>query len=137
MAIGLSHGGLTIYSSSSLSAEVLVGTREGVVIVERPASGADWRVKHRALTDRHVSAIIKELESGLTFAGAFSGFVHVSADNGETWEPRSNGLKETNVYSLASKRVNGHVRLFADTEAADLYVRCGLVHSKWYVTFLR
>lgn len=121
MAIGLSHGGSTIYSSSSLSAEVLVGTREGVVTAERPASGADWRVKHRALTDRHISAIIKEPESGLTFAGAFSGSVHASADNGKTWEPRGNGLTETNVYSLASQRVNGHVRLFAGTEPAHLF----------------
>src|SRR5262245_62879583 len=121
MPIGLSHGGSTIYSSSSLSADVLVGTREGIVTVERPASGADWRVKHRALTDRHISAIIKEPESGLTFAGAFSGSVHVSADNGETWEPRGNGLTETNVYSLTSQRVNGHVRLFAGTEPAHLF----------------
>ena len=121
MAIGLSHGGSTIYSSSSLSAEVLVGTREGVVTIECPTSGSEWRVKHRALTDRHISAIIKEPESGLTFAGAFSGSVHVSADNGKTWEPRGNGLTETNVYSLASQRVNGHVRLFAGTEPAHLF----------------
>src|SRR5262245_37271584 len=121
MAIGLSHGGSTIYSSSSLSPEVLVGTREGVVTVERPTSGSEWRVKHRTLTERHISAIIKEPASGLTFAGAFSGSVHVSADNGKTWEPRGNGLTETNVYSLASQRVNGHVRLFAGTEPAHLF----------------
>ena len=78
MAIGLSHGGSTIYSSPSPSSEVLVGTREGVVTIERPVSGSEWRVKHRALTDKHISAIIKEPESGLTFAGAFSGSVHVS-----------------------------------------------------------
>src|SRR5262245_62403593 len=97
MAIGLSHGGSTIYSSPSLSTEVLVGTREGVVTVERPASGSEWRVKHRALTDRHISAIIKEPESGLTFAGAFSGSVHVRAGNGKTWEARGNRIMENNV----------------------------------------
>jgi photosystem II stability/assembly factor-like uncharacterized protein len=121
MAIGLSHGGSTIYSSPSPSPEVLVGTREGVVTIERPSSGSEWRVKHRALTDKHISAIIKEPESGLTFAGAFSGSVHVSADNGKTWEPRGSGLTETNVYSLASRRVNEHVRLFAGTEPAHLF----------------
>ena len=121
MAIGLSHGGSTIYSSPSPSQEVLVGTREGVVTIERPASGSEWRVNHRALTDKHISAIIKEPESGLTFAGAFSGSVHVSADNGKTWELRGNGLTETNVYSLASRRVNGRARLFAGTEPAHLF----------------
>ena len=121
MAIGLSHGGSTLYSSPSPSQEVLVGTREGVVTIEREASGSEWRVKHRALTDRHISAIIKEQESGLTFAGAFHGSVHASADDGKTWEPRNNGLTETDVYSLAARRVNGRVRLFAGTEPAHLF----------------
>ena len=121
MAIGLSHGGSTLYSSPSPSQEVLVGTREGVVTIEREASGSEWRVKHRALTDRHISAIIKEPESGLTFAGAFHGSVHASADDGKTWEPRNNGLTETDVYSLAARRVNGRVRLFAGTEPAHLF----------------
>jgi photosystem II stability/assembly factor-like uncharacterized protein len=121
MAIGLSHGGSTLYSSPSPSQEVLVGTREGVVTIERETSGSEWRVKHRALTDKHISAIIKEPESGLTFAGAFHGSVDVSADDGKTWEPRGNGLTETDVYSLATRRVNGHVRLFAGTEPAHLF----------------
>jgi photosystem II stability/assembly factor-like uncharacterized protein len=121
MAIGLSHGGSTVYSSPSPSREVLVGTREGVVTIERETSGSEWRLKHRALTDKHISAIIKEPESGLVFAGAFRGSVHASADDGKTWEPRSNGLTQTDVYSLAARRVNGHVRLFAGTEPAHLF----------------
>jgi photosystem II stability/assembly factor-like uncharacterized protein len=121
MAIGLSHGGSTLYSSPSLSQEVQVGTREGVVTIERETSGSDWRLKHRALTDKHISAIIKDPESGLTFAGAFHGSVYVSADDGKTWEPRNNGLTETDVYSLAARRMNGHVRLFAGTEPAHLF----------------
>ena len=121
MAIGLSHGGSTLYSSPSPSQEVLVGTREGVVTIERETSGSEWRVKNRALTDKHISAIIKEPESGLTFAGAFHGSVHASADDGKTWEPRNNGLTETDVYSLAARHVNGRVRLFAGTEPAHLF----------------
>src|SRR6266550_5179471 len=113
MAIGLSHGGSTIYSSPSPSSEVLVGTREGVVTIERPVSGSEWRVKHRALTDKHISAIIKEPESGLTFAGAFHGSVQVSSDDGKTWEARGNGMSENNVYSLAAKRIDGRMRVFA------------------------
>jgi photosystem II stability/assembly factor-like uncharacterized protein len=119
MAIGLSHGGTTIYSSPSLSNAVLVGTREGVAIIER--QGAEWRVARRAITDKHISAIIREPESGLTFAGAFHGGIHVSADNGQSWEPRSAGLTQSNVYSLAAERMNGKVRVFAGTEPAHLF----------------
>lgn len=121
MAIGLSHGGTTTYSSPSPPREVLVGTAEGVVIIQREAHGHVWRVAHRALTERHVSAIIFEQESGLIFAGAFHGLVHVSADGGMTWEPRTNGLSQDNVYSLASVRLNGKVRLYAGTEPAHLF----------------
>src|SRR4029453_9176833 len=121
MGSGLSHGGSTLYSSPSPSQEVLVGTREGVVTIERAGSGSEWRLKHRALTDRHISAIIKEPESGLTFAGAFHGSVHASADEGKAGEPRNTGLTETDVYSLAARRVNGHVRLFAGPEPAHLF----------------
>jgi len=99
---------------------VLVGTREGIAIIAR--EGSAWQVAHRALTDRHISAIIMEPESGLTIAGAFHGSVHVSADGGRTWEPRGNGLTQTNVYSLASARVDGHARLYAGTEPAHLFV---------------
>ena len=120
MAIGLSHGGTTIYSSPSLSREILVGTRDGIAIVAR--EGSEWRVARRALTDQHISAIIKEPESGLTFAGAFHGGIHVSADEGRTWEPRGNGLTQDNVYSLAARRIDGRARVFAGTEPAHLFV---------------
>src|SRR4029434_7730099 len=120
MAIGLSHGGSTLYSSPSPSREVLVGTREGVVTIEREASGSEWRLKHRALTDKHISAIIKEPESGLTFTGACHGALRASADDDKTWEQRNTGLTETDVSSLAARRVNGQVRFFAGTEPAHL-----------------
>ena len=122
MTIGLSHGGTTIYSSPSLSNEVLVGTREGVVTIARTSPAADWKITHRAITDKHISAIIKEPESGLTFAGAFHGSIQISKDDGKTWEGRANGLSQHNVYSLAAKRINGRVRVFAGTEPAHLFV---------------
>jgi photosystem II stability/assembly factor-like uncharacterized protein len=130
MAIGLSHGGTTIYSSSSPSKEILVGTREGVVTIARASSGSEWKVTQRAMTDKHISAIIKEPESGLTFAGAFHGSVHASADNGKSWEPRDNGLTQTDVYSLAAQRINGRARLFAGTEPAHLFISDNL-GSNW------
>ena len=68
MAINLSHGGTTIYSSTNLSKQILVGTREGAITVERDGNDAGWRVTHRVLTDKHISALMSEPESGLLFA---------------------------------------------------------------------
>jgi photosystem II stability/assembly factor-like uncharacterized protein len=122
MAIGLSHGGTTIHTSSTPSTQILVGTREGAITIVRESSGSQWRIAHRAIPDKHISSIIKEPESGLTFAGAFQGGVHVSADDGKSWEARGNGMSQNNVYSLAAKRMNGRVRVFAGTEPAHLFV---------------
>ena len=71
MAIYLSHGGTTVYSSASPSDRVLVGTKEGIAAIERGSSG--WRVAGRVLEDKFVSSITREPESGLLFAGAFLG----------------------------------------------------------------
>jgi photosystem II stability/assembly factor-like uncharacterized protein len=122
MTIALSHGGTTIYSSPSPSNEVLVGTREGVLTIARENSDAEWQVTHRAIPDKHISAMITEPESGLMFAGAFHGSVQMSADGGKSWEPRGNGMTQDNVYSLAARHVDGQVRLFAGTEPAHLFV---------------
>ena len=137
MAIALSHGGTTIYSSPSLSNEILVGTREGVITITRESSGSDWKATHRAIPDQHISAMITEPESGMMFAGAFHGAVHVSADGGKSWEQRSNGMTQNNVYSLAARRVNGRVRVFAGTEPAHLFASDDLGVNWQEITSLR
>jgi photosystem II stability/assembly factor-like uncharacterized protein len=110
-----------VYSSDEPARELLVGTREGVAVLERAGLGAPWRVAHRALTDRFISAIVVESESGTIFAGAFHGGLHASTDGGRTWEPRENGLTILDVFSMAARRVNGRVRVFAGTEPANLF----------------
>ena len=135
MSIGLSHGGTTIYSSPTLSKEILVGTREGVLTLAR--DGAKWQVTNRAITDKHISAIMKEPQSGLTFAGAFHGGVHVSADDGKTWQERTKGMTQNNVYSLAAQRVNGKTRVFTGTEPAHLFISDDLGENWQEVPSLR
>ncbi len=127
MAIGLSHGGSNIYSSSSRSEEILVGTKEGIAILKR-SSGSEWKVVHRALPDQFISSIIIEPESGTIFAGAFYGTVHASVDGGRTWERRDNGLTVHDVYSLASVKLNGKVRVYSGTEPAHLFYSEDLGH---------
>lgn len=119
MAIGLSHGGSTIYSSPSLSKELWVATKEGIVALERRGSG--WSVARRMLTDKHIGVIVKEAQSGLIFAGAYHGSIHASADEGQTWQPRDNGLTERDIYSLLCVEREGRPRLYAGTEPAHLY----------------
>lgn len=122
MAIALTHGGTTVYTSPSRSDEILVGTFGGVMIIGRIDGGTGWEVIHRALPDHYISSIVEEPESGLLFAGAFGeGSVHVSADNGRTWELRDSGIKEKDVYTVATAKVDGKVRMFAGTEPARLF----------------
>jgi len=120
MALALSHGAQTIYSSIALSNEVLVGTLDGVVQIER--DGSSWRVAGRSLEGLHVHALLLEEESGTWFAGIKKGGIYASTDGGSTWSQSDAGMTENDVYSLASAKVDGRVRLFAGTEPAQLYV---------------
>ena len=121
MTIGLSHGGSNIYTSSEPTKELLLGTRDGVVILQRGEGSAGWQVTGRSLTDRFVSSIVLEPESGTVFAGAWKGSVHASVDGGRTWEQRGNGLTHDDVWSLASSRLNGKTRVYAGTGPAHLF----------------
>src|SRR5881628_827120 len=86
MAITLSHGGPTIYRSPVPSKQVLVGTIQGVVWMERDPDGPGWHVAHRALTDKHIHALLIEPDSGTIFAGVNHGTIFAS---GETVGSRS------------------------------------------------
>ena len=121
MAIGISHGGSNVYASAAPAKEVLVGTKDGVVLIERDAQGSGWHVAHRDLPGQHISSIIVERESGTIFAGAFFGTVHASTDGGRTWERRDNGMTLDDVYSLASVKMDGKVRVYAGTQPAHLF----------------
>ena len=121
MAIALSHGGPTIYRSPARSREVLVGTIQGVVKIERDTGGSGWRVADRTLAGKHIHALLIEPVSGTIFAGVNHGSIFASVDEGRTWERRDHGLSEQDVYSLACSRINGGVRLFAGTEPAHLF----------------
>ena len=120
MAIGVSHGGSNVYSASSPSTELLVGTKDGVVVLER--TGGGWRVASHGLQGQHISSIVIDPKSGTAFAGAFFGTVSASSDGGKTWERRDSGITKHDVYSLARKELpDGKVRIYAGTEPAHLF----------------
>ena len=120
MAIALSHGGATQYASSKRSQEILVGTKEGVAILQQDPAGA-WKLAERTLPDLHISSIIMPPKTDLIFAGAFHGSIHASADGGRTWGRRDTGLTQDDVYSMAWVERDGGVRLYAGTEPAHLF----------------
>src|SRR5262249_50067655 len=119
MAIGLSHGGNNVYTSNEPSRQLWVGTKDGLVLLER-TDNARWHEARRVLRGEHISSIIFERTSGLMFAGAFFGSVHASEDGGKTWERRDNGLPIHDVYSLASTVADGKVRVYPGQEPGDL-----------------
>jgi photosystem II stability/assembly factor-like uncharacterized protein len=129
MAITLSHGGPTIYSSPAPSQQVLVGTIQGVVCMQRDADGPGWHVAHRALTDKHIHALLIEPESGTIFAGLNHDTIFASSDGGYTWERRDHGLTQPDVYSLACSSMAGGTRIFAGTEPAHLFASDDLGRS--------
>jgi photosystem II stability/assembly factor-like uncharacterized protein len=121
MTIALSHGGPTIYNSSSRSDDVLVGTARGVVRISRRGSG--WEATETTLEGKHIGALLIEPTSGKIFAGSYKdGSVDVSEDGGHTWRASDTGLTERDVYSLEAKRIGGRLRLFCGTEPAKLFV---------------
>ena len=128
MALTLSHGGDTIFTSSSPSDEVWIGTMEGVVLITRNGTGAGWEVSRRGLTDKHIHAVIVEPVSGTIFAGSIRDSIYASDDEGHTWERRDNGLTEPEIFSLASARINGGTRIFAGTQPAHLFYSDDLGH---------
>src|SRR5207237_9105648 len=98
MAVGLSHGGTNVYSSSERSQQLWVATQDGLALFERAGNGK-WREAQRALRGQHISPIIIERTTGTMFAGAFLGSVHAAADGGQTWARAHHGTAIHDVYS--------------------------------------
>jgi photosystem II stability/assembly factor-like uncharacterized protein len=136
MAVGLSHGGSNVYSAAERSRQLWIATKDGLVLLERSDEGK-WREGGRALRGLHISSIIFEPQSGLIFAGVFFGSVYASADGGNSWERRDNGVSIHDVYSLACHSVEGKIRVYAGTEPAHLFVSEDLGHHWQELAALR
>ncbi|HYB91710.1 MAG TPA: hypothetical protein VEC38_11770 [Candidatus Binataceae bacterium] len=121
MAIALTHSGTSVYSSDSPSRELLVGTADGIVTLERTQRARSWRVAARALQGSHVSSMIIP-QPDLMLAAIYHGGIMMSRDGGKSWAHRDNGIAHNDVYSLGATILSGKLRLLAGTEPARLYV---------------
>jgi len=122
MVPSLSPGGNNVFSSRTSPKQILVGTANGVFLLERESGANEWRIAYRSLPDHHVHVLLCEPSSGLIFAGIHKGTVYASRDLGESWEPRDRGITEPDIYTLNALNLNGQVRLFAGTEPARLFL---------------
>ncbi len=115
----LSNGGTNIQTASGPSDRILVGTVDGVALLERSDKG--WSVKHRALQGVFVSSVTA-LGDGTLFAATRGVGMSRSDDGGMTWNWVNNGLSHYEFWSARAGRLQGRDAVFAGALPAHLYV---------------
>lgn len=102
---------------------LFVGTLRGMYVFTR--SGDGWNVEGPRMAERHFSSLLYEPNSKLLFGGCHgygeAGGLYASADQGRTWEKRTNGLTNDHVYTIARAEQGGRVTLYAGTEPPALF----------------
>ncbi|MBI2911892.1 MAG: glycosyl hydrolase [Chloroflexi bacterium] len=120
MSICLSPNGGTVYTSPSPSNRLQVGTVNGVCTLERQGPSEPWRVTRQRLEGFHVSALLSEPRGGGLFAGChYTGGLHFSSDEGDTWERRSR-FPEEHVFTIAADDRGVDMVLYVGTEPPHL-----------------
>jgi photosystem II stability/assembly factor-like uncharacterized protein len=119
----ISANGKTTSSSKKAARRMLVATIEGVLDFRRSGPDANWQLQDKMLLEgRHISALVYDEVNGLLFAcHHFKGGVIVSADGGETWEERNEGLKSGHAYCMLVQHVGDRTILNLGTEPVMFY----------------
>ena len=117
----LSPNGQNQIAGDAAPTRLLVATLKGINILERTGLGAPWTDRGRKMDGHHCSSILIEPRRSGIFAGMHSGGLYYSADGGETWEPRSNGITLDQVFCLAYAHHADKVSLYAGTEPASMF----------------
>ena len=120
--ITVSPNGRNLYENSSAATELLVGTADGLVVLNRSGAGQPWQEVRRELRGKHVESLVVEPTRGVIFAGINRGGVWASEDGGRSWERRDDGIASDKLYALNYVRAGDELRLYAGTEPAELYV---------------
>lgn len=117
----MSPNGRNTYKGAEPITRLLVGTLDGIAILERDGAGASWRQAGKALEGKHISSILLEPKRGGIFAGVHDGSLYFSNDGGKTWSQRSKGINIDHVFSLGCQETNGQITLLAGTEPPHLF----------------
>jgi photosystem II stability/assembly factor-like uncharacterized protein len=114
----LSNGGDNIQRASRASETILVGTVDGVALVQKSTRG--WAVKHRALQGVFVSGVTA-LADGTLFASTRGVGMARSDDGGIKWSWVNDGLAHHEFWSTRAGRLKGREAVFAGALPAHLY----------------
>ena len=115
----LSNGGTNIQRAASPSGQIVVGTVDGIALLERGERG--WTVKHRALQGVFVSAVTA-LEDGTLFAATRGVGIARSTDGGMKWTWINEGLAHHEFWSARAGKLQGREAVFVGALPAHLYV---------------
>ena len=118
-AVLLSNGGSNTHRSTAPSDTMVVGTVDGIVVLERAAQG--WKVTHRALGGCFVSAVTA-LEDGTLFAATHGVGVARSEDGGHSWTWTNDGIDRFDLWSARAGRLMGREVVCVGSLPAHLYI---------------
>jgi photosystem II stability/assembly factor-like uncharacterized protein len=115
----LSNGGTNAHRSRARSDTMVIGTVDGVVVLERIAQG--WKIKHRALGGCSVSAVTAS-EDGTLYAATHGFGAARSDDGGITWTWILDGLDHMDLWSARAGKLAGRDVVCVGALPAHLYI---------------
>ncbi|HWS07528.1 MAG TPA: hypothetical protein VN362_06815 [Xanthobacteraceae bacterium] len=115
----LSNGGTNVHRNRAHSDTMVIGTVDGVVLLERAAQG--WKIKHRALGGCSVSAVTAS-EDGTLYAATHGFGAARSDDGGLTWTWVLDGLDHMDLWSARAGKLKGRDVVCVGALPAHLYI---------------
>lgn len=115
----LSNGGSNIHRANAPSHTIVVGTVDGVALLERSDKG--WALKHKALAGCFVSAVTA-LDDGTLFAATHGVGVARSEDGGMTWAWVNEGLTHFDLWSARAGKLQGRDVVLVGSLPAHVYI---------------
>ena len=117
--ISLSNGGATTFVARHPSSRMVVGTVDGVTLLERGGDG--WRVAARALEGCAVAAVAG-LASGTLLAATHGLGVARSTDAGRTWNWSNRGMPQYDLWAARGGMLGGCDVAFVGSMPAHLMI---------------
>ncbi len=117
--LSLSNGGANSFASSRPSNRLVIGTVDGVFMLDRDTAG--WRVSGRALEGCAVGAVAG-LSSGTLLAATHGLGVGRSTDGGDSWAWSNKGLPQYDLWSARGGMLGGRDVAFVGSMPAHLMI---------------
>lgn len=117
----LSPNGQNLNRGDAAPTRLLVATLRGITVLERAGATAPWVDCGRRLEGHHCGSLMIEPRQGGVFAGMHSGGLYFSADGGETWEKRNQGITIDQVFCVGYAHHGDKTVLYAGTEPASMF----------------